>query len=125
VYNQLAEEQTTLLNKNLFEWVIENICKNAVDAMGGIGEINVTLQAPPQTKEMWIDISDTGKGMTKANMNKIFNPGFSTKKRGWGLGLTLAKRIIENYHSGKLFVKSSEVGKGTIFRIVLNAAIIE
>jgi signal transduction histidine kinase len=125
VHNQLAEEQTTLLNKNLFEWVIENICKNAVDAMGGIGEINVTLQAPPQTKEMWIDISDTGKGMTKANMNKIFNPGFSTKKRGWGLGLTLAKRIIENYHSGKLFVKSSEVGKGTIFRIVLNAAIIE
>jgi signal transduction histidine kinase len=125
VYNQLAEEQTALLNKNLFEWVIENICKNAVDAMGGIGEINVTLQAPPQTKEMWIDISDTGKGMTKANMYKIFNPGFSTKKRGWGLGLTLAKRIIENYHSGKLFVKSSEVGKGTTFRIVLNAEIIE
>jgi anti-sigma regulatory factor (Ser/Thr protein kinase) len=124
VFNQLAEGQTALLNKNLFEWVVENICKNAVDAMGGIGEINVTLQSPPLTKEITIDISDTGKGMNKANMKKIFNPGFSTKKRGWGLGLTLAKRIIENYHSGKLFVKSSEVGKGTTFRIVLNAKII-
>jgi anti-sigma regulatory factor (Ser/Thr protein kinase) len=125
VFNQLADEQTALINKNLFEWVIENVCKNAVDAMGGIGEINVTLQAPPNTKEIWIDIADTGKGMSKANMNKIFNPGFSTKKRGWGLGLTLAKRIIENYHSGKLFVKSSEIGKGTTFRISLNANIIE
>ncbi|WP_026629935.1 sensor histidine kinase [Dyadobacter alkalitolerans] len=125
VFNQLAHEQTALLNKNLFEWVIENVCKNAVDAMGGIGEINVTLQAPPNTKEIWIDIADTGKGMSKANMNKIFNPGFSTKKRGWGLGLTLAKRIIENYHSGKLFVKSSEIGRGTTFRILLNANIIE
>jgi len=125
VFNELANEQTALINKNLFEWVIENVCKNAVDAMGGIGEINVTLQAPPNTKEIWIDIADTGKGMSKANMNKIFNPGFSTKKRGWGLGLTLAKRIIENYHSGKLFVKSSEIGKGTTFRISLNANIIE
>lgn len=123
--NQLAIEQTALLNKNLFEWVVENICKNAVDAMGGIGEINVTLQAPPNTKEILIDISDTGKGMTKANMNKIFDPGFSTKKRGWGLGLTLAKRIIENYHNGKLFVKSSEIGKGTTFRITLLADVIE
>ncbi|QRR01087.1 sensor histidine kinase [Dyadobacter sandarakinus] len=125
VHNQLAPEQTALLNKNLFEWVIENICKNAVDAMSGVGHISVTLQAPPTTREIWIDISDTGKGMSKANMNKIFDPGFSTKKRGWGLGLTLAKRIIENYHSGRLFVKSSEVGKGTTFRILLNAAIIE
>ncbi|WP_310590361.1 HAMP domain-containing sensor histidine kinase [Dyadobacter sp. NIV53] len=83
--NQLAIEQTALLNKNLFEWVIENICKNAVDAMGGIGEINVTLQAPPMTKEILIDISDTGKGMTKANINKIFDPGFSTKKTRMGL----------------------------------------
>jgi len=124
VFNQLADGQTALVNKNLFEWVVENICKNAVDAMGGIGEINVTLQSPPFTKEITIDIADTGKGMNKANMKKIFNPGFSTKKRGWGLGLTLAKRIIENYHAGKLFVKSSEVGKGTTFRIVLNAKII-
>ncbi|TDE18242.1 sensor histidine kinase [Dyadobacter psychrotolerans] len=125
VDNQLVPEQTASLNKNLFEWVVENICKNAVDAMGGIGEINVTLQAPPLTNQIRIDISDTGKGMTKVNMSKIFDPGFSTKKRGWGLGLTLAKRIIENYHSGKLFVKSSEIGKGTTFRIVLPAKVIE
>ncbi len=125
VFNQLADGQTARLNKNLFEWVVENICKNAVDAMGGIGEINVTLQSPPLTKHITIDIADTGKGMSKTNMKKIFNPGFSTKKRGWGLGLTLAKRIIENYHSGKLFVKSSEIGKGTTFRIILNAKIIE
>lgn len=125
IHDQLAEGQTALLNKNLFEWVVENICKNAVDAMSGIGELHVTLQAPPQSKEILIDITDTGKGMTKANAGKIFNPGFSTKKRGWGLGLTLAKRIIENYHGGKLFVKSSEVGKGTTFRIILPARVME
>jgi anti-sigma regulatory factor (Ser/Thr protein kinase) len=125
VDDQLADQQTASLNKNLFEWVVENICKNAVDAMGGIGELNVTLQAPPLTNQIMIDITDTGKGMTKVNMGKIFDPGFSTKKRGWGLGLTLAKRIIENYHSGKLFVKSSEIGKGTTFRIILPAKVIE
>lgn len=125
IHDQLAEGQTALLNKNLFEWVVENICKNAVDAMAGIGEIHVTLQAPPSSKEILIDITDNGKGMTKANANKIFNPGFSTKKRGWGLGLTLAKRIIEDYHGGKLFVKSSEVGKGTTFRIMIPAKITE
>ena len=125
IHDQLAEGQTALLNKNLFEWVVENICKNAVDAMSCVGELHVTLQAPPQSKEILIDITDTGKGMTKANANKIFNPGFSTKKRGWGLGLTLAKRIIENYHGGKLFVKSSEVGKGTTFRIMLPARVME
>ncbi|SEI60559.1 Histidine kinase-, DNA gyrase B-, and HSP90-like ATPase [Dyadobacter koreensis] len=125
IHDQLSEGQTALLNKNLFEWVVENICKNAVDAMSGIGEIHVTLQAPPNSKQILIDIQDTGKGMTKANANKIFNPGFSTKKRGWGLGLTLAKRIIEDYHGGKLFVKSSEVGKGTTFRILIPAKIAE
>ncbi len=125
VDNQLVPQQTASLNKNLFEWVIENICKNAVDAMGGIGEINVTIQAPPQTNQIMIDITDNGKGMSKTNMSKIFNPGFSTKRRGWGLGLTLAKRIVENYHSGKLFVKSSELGKGTTFRIILPAEIVE
>lgn len=123
--NQLAENQTVNMNKNLFEWVIENICKNAVDAMSGVGEINVTLQSPPLTNQIMIDITDTGKGMSKTNMAKIFSPGFSTKKRGWGLGLTLAKRIVENYHSGKIFVKSSEIGKGTTFRIILPATIIE
>jgi len=104
----------------LFEWVIENLCKNAVDAMSGSsGEINLSLRH--QARKWVIDITDTGKGISKANLKKIFEPGFSTKKRGWGLGLTLAKRIIENYHQGKIFVKSSEPGKGTTFRIILNA----
>lgn len=119
VTNHLADNQTALLNKNLFEWVIENICKNAVDAMGGIGSLTITMNYLAND-QIHIDIQDTGKGITKANAQKIFNPGFSTKKRGWGLGLTLAKRIIENYHNGKLFVKSSEIGKGTTFRIILN-----
>ncbi|WP_025762117.1 sensor histidine kinase [Dyadobacter tibetensis] len=120
ISNELAIGQKISMNKNLFEWVIENICKNAVDAMAGVGAIHIILQSPPHTKEILIDITDTGKGMTKTAASKIFAPGFSTKKRGWGLGLTLAKRIIENYHNGKLFVKSSEPGKGTTFRIVLN-----
>ncbi|GAB3174103.1 sensor histidine kinase [Telluribacter humicola] len=117
--NQLTEGQTVLINRNLFEWVVENICKNAVDAMAGIGEIRITLAPQKPQKEVIIDIQDNGKGISKSNLQKIFSPGFSTKKRGWGLGLTLAKRIIENYHNGKLFVKSSEPGKGTTFRIVL------
>lgn len=108
------------INRNLFEWVIENICKNAVDAMSGVGEINITLRLNTGNKVV-IDIADTGKGISKSNLNRVFDPGFSTKKRGWGLGLTLAKRIIENYHEGKIFVRSSEVNKGTTFRIVLNA----
>jgi signal transduction histidine kinase len=119
--DQLIEGQTVLLNRNLFEWVIENICKNAVDAMGGIGEIKISLIPMLPQNEVVIDIQDNGKGMSKANVAKIFRPGFSTKKRGWGLGLTLAKRIIENYHDGRLFVKSSEPGKGTTFRIVMKA----
>lgn len=119
VDNQLTEGQTVLLNRNLFEWVIENICKNAVDAMGGIGEIHISLIPMLHQNEVIIDIQDTGKGISKANINKVFRPGFSTKKRGWGLGLTLAKRIIENYHEGKLFVKNSEAGKGTTFRIIM------
>jgi signal transduction histidine kinase len=110
------------INRHLFEWVIENLCKNAVDAMsGGHGEVNITLRHQPNNQKWIIDISDTGKGISKTNLKKVFEPGFSTKKRGWGLGLTLAKRIIENYHQGKIFVKSSEPAKGTTFRIVLNA----
>ena len=116
---QLPPEQTIKINKLLFEWVIENICKNAVDAMKGIGELRLAI-LPLANDQVAIDITDTGKGISKANMQKVFSPGFSTKKRGWGLGLTLAKRIVEEYHNGKLFVKSSEVGKGTTFRIVLN-----
>ncbi len=107
------------INRLLFEWVIENICKNAVDAMGGIGELRIRL-LPLPNDEVGIDITDTGKGMSKSSMSKVFSPGYSTKKRGWGLGLTLAKRIVEEYHNGRLFVKTSEVGKGTTFRIVLN-----
>jgi signal transduction histidine kinase len=108
------------INKHLFEWVIENICKNAVDAMSGTGEININLKLQTGNKII-IDIADNGKGISKSNLSRVFEPGFSTKKRGWGLGLTLAKRIIENYHRGKIFIKQSEINKGTTFRIILNA----
>lgn len=116
--SQLPNNTLVKLNKHLLEWVIENLCKNAVDAMGGIGELFVTL-TPLNKNNIAIDIRDTGKGISKANVRKIFSPGFSTKKRGWGLGLTLARRIIENYHDGKLFVKETHIDKGTTFRIVL------
>lgn len=116
--NELDAERSMYLNRNLFEWVVENICKNAVDAMTGAGELNVRMFALNK-QEVAIDISDTGKGIPRGSWQKVFKPGVSTKKRGWGLGLTLAKRIVEEYHGGKLFVKSSEVGKGTTFRIIL------
>ena len=116
--NQLETAKTLKINRYLFEWVIENICKNAVDAMEGVGALKVVLKEL-KNNQIAIDISDTGKGIAKKNLSKVFNPGFSTKKRGWGLGLTLAKRIIENYHNGKLVVKNSEVNKGTTFRILL------
>jgi signal transduction histidine kinase len=99
--------------------VIDNICKNAVDAMVGAGEINIQLKVQPNNK-LILDIADNGKGISKSNLKRVFEPGFSTKKRGWGLGLTLAKRIIENYHRGKIFVKQSEINKGTTFRIVMD-----
>lgn len=116
--NELDTEKTMFLNRNLFEWVIENICKNAVDAMTGVGAIKVRMFALNK-QEVAIDISDTGKGIPRSSWQKVFKPGISTKKRGWGLGLTLAKRIVEEYHGGRLFVKSSEIGKGTTFRIIL------
>lgn len=119
--NELPPNTMLKLNKYLFEWVIENICKNAVDAMEGVGALKVVMKET-KNKQIAIDISDTGKGIAKKNLSKVFNPGFSTKKRGWGLGLTLAKRIIENYHNGKLIVKSSEINKGTTFRILLEGA---
>jgi Histidine kinase-, DNA gyrase B-, and HSP90-like ATPase len=119
--SQLPDNVSIKLNKHLFEWVIENLCKNAVDAMGGIGELSVNLTSLGK-KRIAIDITDTGKGIAKANIRKVFRPGFSTKKRGWGLGLTLARRIIENYHDGQLFVKETQVDKGTTFRIVLDIA---
>jgi hypothetical protein len=116
--SQLADGEEVEINKHLFEWVIENLCKNAVDAMSGVGDIWVNLSRIGQNR-IAIDIADNGKGISKSQQRKIFQPGFSTKKRGWGLGLTLARRIIENYHEGKLFVKESELGKGTTFRIIL------
>lgn len=106
------------MNVPLFEWVIENLIRNAVDAMDGNGAISVVIS--DQTQFVYIDFSDTGKGIAKSKYKTVFEPGYTTKQRGWGLGLSLAKRIIENYHSGKIFVKSSEIDKGTTFRIVLN-----
>lgn len=105
------------VNPALFEWVIENVCKNAIDAMEGDGAI--TIRVEEAEKHAIIDITDTGKGIPKSAYKKIFNPGFTTKKRGWGLGLSLAKRIIEEYHNGKIYVKSSEIGKGTCIRIMM------
>lgn len=107
----------TKLNKSLFAWVIENLLKNAADAMEGKGSIKIKIMKV--NEGVAIDISDTGKGLSKSAVRSIFRPGFTTKKRGWGLGLTLAKRIIENYHKGKIFVKHSEPGVGTTFRIFL------
>lgn len=105
------------INTSLFEWVIENLCKNAVDAMEGSGSI--TLHVEQTAEKVIIEVSDTGKGIKKKDLRNVFKPGFTTKKRGWGLGLSLAKRIVEEYHNGKIFVKSSEPGKGTTFRIEL------
>ena len=102
----------------LFDWVIENLLKNALDAIYGKGNITVTIN--DTGKQVSIDVSDTGKGIARQNITNVFKPGFTTKKRGWGLGLSLSKRIIDQYHKGQLFVKQSELGKGTTFRIVLN-----
>lgn len=106
------------LNQSLFEWVIENLCKNAVDAMEGNGTITIHMEQTAQ--KAVIEVSDTGKGIRKKDLGNVFRPGFTTKKRGWGLGLSLAKRIVEEYHHGHIFVKHSEVGVGTTFRIELN-----
>jgi two-component sensor histidine kinase len=105
------------LSLTLFEWVVENICKNAIDAMDGNGQINITVK--DQNQVIYLDISDSGKGIQKSNYKVVFQPGYTTKPRGWGLGLSLVKRIIENYHNGKIFVRNSEINRGTTFRIVL------
>lgn len=119
--SQIPNDVLVDVNRHLFEWVIENLCKNAVDAMSGKGELSVLIQ-PLSKNRIAIDVTDTGKGISQANLRKVFRPGFSTKKRGWGLGLTLAKRIIENYHEGRLYVKDTQLDKGTTFRIILDAA---
>ena len=105
----------------LFDWVIENLLKNALDAMEGKGQITVDIQE--SRRGVTIDVTDSGKGISNQNIRKVFKPGFTTKKRGWGLGLSLSRRIIENYHKGQIFVKHSEPGKGTTFRVVLNKAV--
>jgi signal transduction histidine kinase len=106
------------LNSSLFEWVIENLCKNSIDAMDGEGKIDISIEKVQDS--ILIDISDTGKGIPKTAQKNIFKPGYTTKERGWGLGLSLTKRIIEIYHKGKIFVRHSEPGKGTTIRIILN-----
>ena len=113
---QLPDNEVTVkMNASLFEWVIENLCKNAVDAMEGKGTITLTLME--ESDRVVIEVQDTGKGIRKKDINNVFTPGFTTKKRGWGLGLSLARRIVEEYHRGRIFVKHSELGKGTTFRI--------
>lgn len=113
-----AQSLIVRLNASLFEWVIENLCKNAVDAMGGEAG-TITLRVGEIGQRVFVEVEDTGKGIRKKDLSAVFRPGFTTKKRGWGLGLSLAKRIVEEYHHGRIFVKWSEVGRGTIFRIEL------
>ena len=109
------------MNASLFEWVIENLCKNAVDAMEGQGTITLTLTEGQH--DVVVEVKDTGKGIKKKDLNSVFTPGFTTKKRGWGLGLSLARRIVEEYHKGRIFVKQSELGKGTTFCIEMQKAV--
>ncbi len=119
-FERTDDDTRALLNVDLFGWVIENLCKNAIDAMEGIGEVQFTVSA--SAKQIFVDVSDTGKGIAKSKQRTVFLPGYTTKTRGWGLGLSLAKRIVAKYHKGKIFVLNSELGKGTTFRIVLRRA---
>jgi signal transduction histidine kinase len=115
--NMSQEPVIVNLVSALFEWVLENLCKNAVDAMDGSGTIDISVTE--DINFVVVEVSDSGKGISKNNFESIFKPGFTTKERGWGLGLSLARRIVEQYHKGKIFVKSSELGVGTTFRIEL------
>lgn len=108
------------INIPLFDWVIENLCKNAIDAMDGNGSLKILINH--DTEKVYIDITDTGKGIPRGKFKTVFKPGFTTKKRGWGLGLSLTKRIVKEYHKGQIYVRHSEIGKGTTFRIVLDIA---
>ena len=117
----IGDGARAMLCAPLFEWVIENICKNAIDSMEGKGSITIEVRREAKGK-IYIDITDTGKGIDRRNFKRIFQPGYTSKKRGWGLGLSLGKRIIEDYHRGELFVKQSQLGVGTTFRIVLEQA---
>lgn len=111
-----------LLNIPLFDWVIENLLKNAVNAIEGTGKIEIRISENLAKGQVFIDVSDTGKGIPRMKFETVFQPGYTTRKRGWGLGLSLTKRIIENYHRGQIFVKDSEYGKGTTFRIILKSS---
>ncbi|MDQ7949730.1 MAG: HAMP domain-containing sensor histidine kinase [Pedobacter sp.] len=112
-----------MLSIPLFDWVIENLLKNAANAIENEGTITINIIEHLTKEEVFIDVSDTGKGISKTNWQRVFQPGYTTRKRGWGLGLSLTKRIIENYHSGEIFVRHSEIGKGTTFRIILKSSI--
>ncbi|MEO0472017.1 MAG: HAMP domain-containing sensor histidine kinase [Bacteroidota bacterium] len=118
VNNQIPLDSKLFVNPQLFDWVVENLLKNALDAIQS-KEGSITLNAGAKGQSYYIDVEDTGKGIPKGNFKKIFEPGFTTKKRGWGLGLSLTKRIVENYHGGRIFVKQSEVDKGTTIRVLL------
>jgi two-component system, sporulation sensor kinase D len=111
--------ETAGINIPLFDWVLENLLKNAVNAIEGKGKIKVDISANKTKRQVFIDITDTGKGVPRLKFDTIFQPGYTTRKRGWGLGLSLTRRIVENYHDGQVFVRESEVGKGTTFRIIL------
>lgn len=119
VANEVAADREIAVNPPLFDWVVENLLKNALDAIPDAGTI--TIRVSESAGQYFIDIEDTGKGIPKSLFRQVFKPGFTTKKRGWGLGLSLTRRIVENYHNGKIFVKWSEINKGTIFRVVLPA----
>jgi len=120
-YNPPADAVMIPLSEPLFSWVIENLCKNALDAMAGSGIIHIELK--PSRNQVVIDVSDTGKGIPKRKSKTIFKPGYTTKSRGWGLGLSLTKRIIEDYHNGRIYVLRSEPDKGTTFRIILRVGV--
>jgi K+-sensing histidine kinase KdpD len=110
-----------LINIPLFDWVLENLLKNAANAINGYGKIDIRIINNPTKKQVFIDVIDTGKGIPRSKFDTVFQPGYTTRKRGWGLGLSLTKRIVENYHRGHIFVKDSELGKGTTFRVVLKS----
>ena len=123
-FNITGDDQVrALLNVPLFDWVIENLLKNAANAISNEGTITVNIIEHLAKEEVFIDVTDTGKGIPRSKFEAVFQPGYTTRKRGWGLGLSLTKRIVQNYHSGQIFVKESELGKGTTFRIVLKSSI--
>lgn len=124
IFSITGDDQVrALLNIPLFDWVIENLLKNAANAIENQGSITVNIIEHLAKEEVYIDVSDTGKGIPRSKFDTVFQPGYTTRKRGWGLGLSLTKRIVENYHSGQIFVKDSEIGKGTTFRIILKSSI--